>query len=56
MWRQPFASTLSQKMIGELDPYGCNIEHLHFFGYYLGNFPALEKHTIDKICQIVNDI
>jgi len=51
--RQPYL----KKMIGELDPSMVpNIEHLHFFGYYLGNFPALEKHTIDKICQIVNDI
>jgi len=29
-------------------------EHIHFFGWYLGNFPDLPNKTILEICQIVN--
>ena len=29
-------------------------EHIHFFGWYLGNFPDLPKSTILEICEIVN--
>ena len=33
-----------------------NVEHMHFFGYYLGNFPTLRKEKIKKIYQIINNI
>ena len=29
-------------------------EHIHFFGWYLGNFPDLQNKTILEICEIVN--
>ena len=29
-------------------------EHIHFFGFYIGNFPDLRDHEIDEICNIVN--
>jgi len=29
-------------------------EHMHFFGFYIGNFPDLRDHEIDEICKIVN--
>jgi len=29
-------------------------EHIHFFGWYLGNFPDLPNKTILEICEIVN--
>ena len=33
-----------------------NVEHMHFFGYYLGNFPKLRKEKIKKICRILKKI
>ncbi len=29
-------------------------EHIHFFGYYLGNFPELELAEVDDITRILN--
>jgi CDP-6-deoxy-D-xylo-4-hexulose-3-dehydrase len=31
-------------------------EHIHFFGYYLGNFPDLSLEEVDEIVNIVNAI
>ena len=32
------------------------VDHIHFFGYYIGNYPSLSKSKIKKICNILNDI
>ena len=31
-------------------------EHIHFYGFYIGNYPTLEKKKILKICNILNSI
>ncbi|MEL6721692.1 MAG: DegT/DnrJ/EryC1/StrS aminotransferase family protein [Pseudomonadota bacterium] len=31
-------------------------EHIHFYGFYIGNFPDLQNHEIDKLCAILNKI
>ena len=31
-----------------------NVEHIHFFGYYIGNYPSLTSSKIIKICKILN--
>ncbi len=33
-----------------------NVEHIHSFGYYIGNYPALKKDKIFKICKYLNSI
>jgi CDP-6-deoxy-D-xylo-4-hexulose-3-dehydrase len=33
-----------------------NVEHIHNFGYYIGNFPSLSKNKIKKICLFLNKI
>ena len=33
-----------------------NVEHIHFFGYYIGNYPDLTKEKIVKILRILNNI
>lgn len=33
-----------------------NVDHVHFFGYYIGNYPTLKKEKIYKICKILNSI
>jgi len=32
------------------------VDHVHFFGYYIGNYPSLKKEKILKICKILNNI
>ena len=32
------------------------VEHIHFFGYYIGNYPSLTSQKIRKICYILNSI
>jgi CDP-4-dehydro-6-deoxyglucose reductase, E1 len=31
-------------------------EHVHFYGFYIGNFPDLRDDEIDAICSIVNGV
>ena len=33
-----------------------NVERIHFFGYYIGNYPNLKKEKIKKIVRILNNI
>ena len=33
-----------------------NVEHVHHFGYYIGNYPNLSKNKIIKICNILNSL
>ena len=33
-----------------------NVEQVHFFGYYIGNYPSLDKKKILQITKILNDI
>ena len=32
------------------------IEHVHFYGYYIGNYPSLSKERIIKLCQLLNSV
>ena len=29
-------------------------EHVHFYGFYIGNFPDLHDQEIDELCEILN--
>jgi CDP-4-dehydro-6-deoxyglucose reductase, E1 len=33
-----------------------NTEHIHFFGFYIGNYPELASDDIDDICAILNAV
>ena len=32
------------------------VEHIHFYGFYIGNYPDLKVDKIKSLCQILNDI
>jgi CDP-6-deoxy-D-xylo-4-hexulose-3-dehydrase len=32
------------------------VDHVHFFGYYIGNYPTLTQNKIIQICKILNNI
>ena len=29
-------------------------EHIHFYGFYIGNFPDLKDEEVDELCEILN--
>jgi len=31
-------------------------EHIHFYGFYIGNFPDLKDEEVDEICAIINSV
>jgi CDP-6-deoxy-D-xylo-4-hexulose-3-dehydrase len=31
-------------------------EHVHFYGFYIGNFPDLKDAEVDEICAIINSV
>lgn len=31
-------------------------EHIHFYGFYIGNFPDLNNEEINEICNIINSV
>ena len=33
-----------------------NVDHVHFFGFYLGNYPELEKAKIRELCALLNSL
>jgi CDP-6-deoxy-D-xylo-4-hexulose-3-dehydrase len=32
------------------------VEHVHFYGFYIGNFPDLRDEEIDELCGILNSV
>ena len=32
------------------------VEHIHHYGFYIGNFPDMKKYEIDKICSVINSL
>ena len=51
--RQPFLKNIKKNI--NLKKFK-NVDHVHFFGYYIGNFPTLKKNKIKKICNLLNNI
>jgi len=31
------------------------VEHIHFFGWYIGNFPGLAHDRIKGLCRVLNN-
>lgn len=52
--RQPYLKNLIKKKINYKD--FKNVDHIHNFGYYIGNFPDLKKEKIIQICKFLNNI
>lgn len=51
--RQPYL----KKIVGE-DEYKKypRVNHVHFFGFYIGNYPELEEEKILKLCALLNEL
>jgi len=51
--RQPYL----RRLLGEPDlSQFPNIEHVHFYGFYIGNYPGLEREKILGLCSLLNGI
>ena len=51
--RQPYL----RKIVGE-DEFRKypKVDHIHFFGFYLGNYPELDSKKILRLCSILNEL
>ena len=51
--RQPYLKGIVKE--GQWKAYP-NVEHVHFYGYYIGNYPEIEKQKIVQLCDILNEV
>jgi len=51
--RQPYLKGIVPKDYYKNFP---ETEHIHFYGFYIGNFPDLRDDEIDDICHILNSV
>ncbi len=51
--RQPYL----KKIVGEKEYAEFpNVEHIHFYGFYIGNYPSLNEEKIREMCVILNNV
>jgi CDP-6-deoxy-D-xylo-4-hexulose-3-dehydrase len=50
--RQPYL----RRILGDEYRHYPNVEHVHFYGFYIGNYPGLEREKILKLCDLLNDL
>ena len=51
--RQPYIKNLFKDIKISDFP---QVDHVHHFGYYIGNYPSLTKNKILKVCEFLNNI
>lgn len=51
--RQPYL----KKVMGENEYKKYpHVDHIHFYGFYIGNYPTLEREKIINLCNILNNL
>ena len=53
MLRQPFLKEIVDQENLQAFP---NVEHVHFYGFYIGNYPTLGREKILHLCEILNGV
>ena len=51
--RQPYLKGIVKDKAWEEYP---EVEHIHFYGYYVGNYPDLEEGKILSLCELLNNV
>ena len=51
--RQPYLKGIVEDKEWEAYP---EVEHIHFYGYYIGNYPDLEEGKILSLCELLNNV
>ena len=50
--RQPYL----RELLGDVFQNYPHVDHIHYHGFYIGNFPSLEPQTIVQLCKILNSV
>ncbi len=50
--RQPYL----RKILGDVYNNYPVVDHVHFYGWYIGNYPGLESEKITALCQLLNSL
>ena len=50
--RQPYI----RELLGEEFKKYPKVNHIHFYGYYIGNYPDLEEERVVRLCRILNSV
>ena len=50
--RQPYV----RKFLGNVFMNFPEVEHIHFYGFYIGNFPSLEEEEVLMLCNKLNSV
>lgn len=51
--RQPYL----RKLLGDAEHLKYpRVNHVHFYGYYIGNYPGLEQTKIKRLCEALNGV
>jgi CDP-4-dehydro-6-deoxyglucose reductase, E1 len=48
--RQPYL----RRIMGDIYQNYPVVEHVHFYGWYIGNYPGLEQEKILRLCELLN--
>jgi CDP-6-deoxy-D-xylo-4-hexulose-3-dehydrase len=51
--RQPYLRRIMGEREFEKYP---NVDHVHFYGFYIGNYPDLEQEKIMQLCSLLNSV
>jgi CDP-6-deoxy-D-xylo-4-hexulose-3-dehydrase len=51
--RQPYLTGIVKPDFHKAFP---EVEHVHFYGFYIGNFPDLQFEEVDTICKVLNGV
>ena len=50
--RQPYL----KRILGDRAAEFPRVDHVHFFGYYIGNYPGLDESKIQRLCALLNGL
>jgi len=51
--RQPY---MKNRVTQNYHKFFPNTEHIHFYGFYIGNFPSMQESEVDEIVKILNGV
>lgn len=51
--RQPYLKDFVEER--EYEKYK-EVEHVHFYGFYIGNYPDIEKEKVLELCKLLNNV
>ena len=51
--RQPY---MKKRITDNYYKFFPNTEHIHFYGFYIGNFPTMQESEVDEIVKILNGV